>query len=309
MKLDFFYLFFFCLFFLIEGIIFYWPHRASGWSVLVALTVLKVRRATGPFILSTPGLSSLNLEAKLTIVVLYILLKVLLLKLLILKPDLTDFYLQMMECVNVLLCSILASLDWCSFILLVCIVCVLLFIDLFYFVFCLTQCNCVCLVCCLPGLDRKRDFFFISSNLPGKIKDKNNNNNNNNNNDNNNNYAIGAVHKQWVDGAWQPLAFFSRQLTPRERKYSMFDRELLGLWLAIRHLRFLLEGQEFAAFVDQKPLTFCMSKVAEPWSARQQHQLSYISEYTTDIHDTLLASPTWSQTASPEQSSELSNWA
>ena len=36
-------------------------------------------------------------------------------------------------------------------------------------------------------------------------------------------------------------------------------------------------------FVDHKPLTFCMSKVAKPWSARQQHQLSYISEYTTDI--------------------------
>ena len=42
-------------------------------------------------------------------------------------------------------------------------------------------------------------------------------------------YAVGAVHEQWVDGAWQPLAFFSRQLTPRERKYSAFDRELLGL--------------------------------------------------------------------------------
>ena len=37
-------------------------------------------------------------------------------------------------------------------------------------------------------------------------------------------YAVGAVHEQWVDGAWQPLAFFSRQLTPRERKYSAFDR-------------------------------------------------------------------------------------
>ena len=90
-------------------------------------------------------------------------------------------------------------------------------------------------------------------------------------------YAVGAVHEQWVDGAWQP------QLTPRERKYSAFDRELLGLWLAVRHFRFLLEGREFAAFVDHKPLTFSMSKVAEPWSARQQRQLSYISKNTTDI--------------------------
>ena len=31
-------------------------------------------------------------------------------------------------------------------------------------------------------------------------------------------YTVGAVHEQWVDGAWQPLAFFSRQLTPREQK-------------------------------------------------------------------------------------------
>ncbi|XP_034074694.1 uncharacterized protein LOC117547890 [Gymnodraco acuticeps] len=30
-------------------------------------------------------------------------------------------------------------------------------------------------------------------------------------------YAVGAVHEQWVEGAWQPLAFFSYQLTPRER--------------------------------------------------------------------------------------------
>ena len=45
-------------------------------------------------------------------------------------------------------------------------------------------------------------------------------------------YAVGAVHEQWVEGAWQPLAFFSRQLAPRECRYSAFDRELLGLWLA-----------------------------------------------------------------------------
>ncbi|KAJ8394428.1 hypothetical protein AAFF_G00046390 [Aldrovandia affinis] len=96
-------------------------------------------------------------------------------------------------------------------------------------------------------------------------------------------YAVGAVYEQWVGGAWQPLAFFSRQLSPSERKYSTFDRELLGLWLAIRHFRFLLEGREFTAYVDHKPLTFAMSKAAEPWSARQQRQFSFISEFTTDI--------------------------
>lgn len=96
-------------------------------------------------------------------------------------------------------------------------------------------------------------------------------------------YAVGAVYEQWVAGAWQPMAFFSRQLRPSERKYSTFDRELLGLYLAIRHFRSLLEGRHFTAFVDHKPLIFAMAKVAEPWSARQQRHLSYISEFTTDL--------------------------
>ncbi len=81
---------------------------------------------------------------------------------------------------------------------------------------------------------------------------------------------MGAVHEQWVNGAWQPLAFFSRQLHPNARKYSTFDRELLGLYLAVRHFRHLLEGRPFTVFVDHKPLVFAMAKVMEPWSARQQ---------------------------------------
>jgi len=69
--------------------------------------------------------------------------------------------------------------------------------------------------------------------------------------------------------AWQPLAFFSRQLCDNKRKYSTFDRELLGLFLATRR---------FTAFVDHKPLTFAIAKTSEPCSGRQQRQLSSISD-------------------------------
>ena len=96
-------------------------------------------------------------------------------------------------------------------------------------------------------------------------------------------YAMGAVREQWVGGPWQPLTFFSRKLCDNERKYSAFDRELLALFLATRHFRFLLEGRRFTAFVDHKPLTFAMVKASVPWSGRQQRQLSAISEYTSDI--------------------------
>ena len=95
--------------------------------------------------------------------------------------------------------------------------------------------------------------------------------------------AVGAALEQLVNGSWQPLAFFSRQLRPAEKKYSAFDRELLALHLAVRHFRYFLEGRDFTAFTDHKPLTFAFAKASNPWSARQQRHLAAISEYTTCI--------------------------
>ena len=96
-------------------------------------------------------------------------------------------------------------------------------------------------------------------------------------------YAVGGVLEQFFDGQWRPLAFFSRQLRKPELKYSAFDRELLALYLAIRHFRYFLEGRSFTAYTDHKPLTFAFAKTADPWTARQQRQLAYISEFTTAV--------------------------
>lgn len=95
--------------------------------------------------------------------------------------------------------------------------------------------------------------------------------------------AVGGVLEQLVNKQWQAIAFFSRRLRSPERKYSTVDKELLALYLAIRHFRYFIEGRSFTAFADHKPLTFAFSKVSDPWSARQQRHLAYISEYTTDI--------------------------
>jgi cleavage and polyadenylation specificity factor subunit 1 len=95
--------------------------------------------------------------------------------------------------------------------------------------------------------------------------------------------GVGASLEQLTDRGWQPLSFFSRQLTNAEKKYSAFDRELLAVYLAVRHFRFLLEGRNFPIFTDHRPLVDAMGKQAEPWSARQQRHLAFISEYSTDI--------------------------
>ncbi len=51
----------------------------------------------------------------------------------------------------------------------------------------------------------------------------------------------------------------------------------------MRHFRFLLEGRSFHIETDHKPLTFALHRASEPWSARQQRQLSYLAEFTSDI--------------------------
>ncbi|GFO32206.1 Pol polyprotein [Plakobranchus ocellatus] len=65
--------------------------------------------------------------------------------------------------------------------------------------------------------------------------------------------ATGGVFEQYVNGIWQPLAFFSKRLRPPEMRYSTFDRELLALYLATRHFRFFLERRPFTAYTDHKP--------------------------------------------------------
>jgi len=94
---------------------------------------------------------------------------------------------------------------------------------------------------------------------------------------------IGGVLQQHVEKGCQPLAFFSKKLSPTEAKYSTFDRELLAAYASIRHFRFLLEGRQFRLLTDHKPLISAMVGVTPPWSARQQRHLAYISEFTTDI--------------------------
>ena len=65
-------------------------------------------------------------------------------------------------------------------------------------------------------------------------------------------------------------------------KYSAFDRELLGVFLAIRHFRHMLEGRPFHIWTDHKPLCGALGSSAEK-SPRQTRHLSYISEFCTDI--------------------------
>ena len=95
--------------------------------------------------------------------------------------------------------------------------------------------------------------------------------------------ALGAVLEQKSGSVWKPLAFFSRQLRRPERICAAFDRELLGIHLAIKHFRYFLEGRKFTVFTDHRPILAALHKATEPTTDCQARQLVPIAEATTDI--------------------------
>ena len=95
--------------------------------------------------------------------------------------------------------------------------------------------------------------------------------------------AVGAVLQQYVNGTWHPISFFSKKMKPAETRYSTFDRELLAVYLAIRHFRHFLEGRQFHVLTDHKPLTFALQARPDRHSPRQARQLDFISQFTSTI--------------------------
>lgn len=96
------------------------------------------------------------------------------------------------------------------------------------------------------------------------------------------NIAVGAVLQQKSNNRQEPLAYFSKKLSKAECKYSTFDRELLAIYLAIKHFKHFLEGRNFKVFTDHKPLTYVLDSKTER-SPRQTRHLEYIAQYTNSI--------------------------
>jgi len=97
---------------------------------------------------------------------------------------------------------------------------------------------------------------------------------------------LGAVLQQRPPGSsgWQPLGYFSAKLDATQRKYYAFDRELLAIYLALRHFRWAVKGQPFHMLTDHKPLPTALHRLSDSWTARrQQRHLSFVAEFTSDL--------------------------
>ncbi|BHF70375.1 hypothetical protein SprV_0301342500 [Sparganum proliferum] len=95
--------------------------------------------------------------------------------------------------------------------------------------------------------------------------------------------AVGASLQQTVGGVLQPLAFFSKKLSPAETGCSVFGRELLAVYLSIRHFRHFLEGSEFVVLTDHKSLVFALTASPDRYSPREIRHVDFISQFSCDI--------------------------
>ena len=95
--------------------------------------------------------------------------------------------------------------------------------------------------------------------------------------------TIGAVLQQSTKSNITPISFFFVKLKNTEKRYSTFGRELLAIYLAIRHICHFLEGRDFIIFTDHKPLTFSSNTKSDKYSPREIRHLDYISQFSADI--------------------------
>lgn len=64
---------------------------------------------------------------------------------------------------------------------------------------------------------------------------------------------IGGVLHQIINREKQPLRFFYRNLTPIERKFSAYDREMFSICTVIKQFKHSLKERSLTIFTDEKP--------------------------------------------------------
>lgn len=94
---------------------------------------------------------------------------------------------------------------------------------------------------------------------------------------------VGATLQQQTDLGWQPLAFFSKKLTESQSVWPAYYRELLAVYSAVQHFRHILEAQHATIYTDHKPLLYAFKQRREKLPPTQLNQLTFISQFSTDI--------------------------
>ncbi len=93
--------------------------------------------------------------------------------------------------------------------------------------------------------------------------------------------GVGAVLSQEFDGELFPVAYASKKLLPREKAYSVIEREGLPIVWGVRQFQTYLYGREFVLQTDHQPLTFINSSKVS--NSRVMHWTLFLQNYQFQI--------------------------
>jgi reverse transcriptase-like protein len=96
-------------------------------------------------------------------------------------------------------------------------------------------------------------------------------------------YAMGAILSQLdSNGDRHPVSFISKTLSPAERNYEIYDRELLAIIRVLEEWRHYIQGSAHTTIVlsDHKNLTYYQEvSKAKKLNRRQARWSLYLSEF------------------------------
>jgi len=93
--------------------------------------------------------------------------------------------------------------------------------------------------------------------------------------------GVGAALLQDFDDGRFPVAYASKKLLPRERNYSVIERECLAIVFAVQKYQKYLYGTEFILHTDHRPLTYIQKCKTE--SARIMRWSLFLQNYSFRI--------------------------
>ena len=94
-----------------------------------------------------------------------------------------------------------------------------------------------------------------------------------------------VLHQQDCEGNITPLEFFSRRLDKQQRKFSTFGRELLAVYLGVRHFRTTIKGRHLVINTDHQALVNAAKNAGGREISRETGELLVIASYTSEwIH-------------------------
>ena len=95
--------------------------------------------------------------------------------------------------------------------------------------------------------------------------------------------AVGGIVEEIRGDKTVPLGFFSKKLDKNERKMSAFGRELLAIFLTVKHFRAYLEGAEFKILTDHAPIISAAKNDLDRPIPKESRWLSYILSHKPEI--------------------------